>query len=101
MKTLNFRLEAPNGQLVRRRKSTRATTVVLLGAVIWVLSGSGAKDVPELLVSQSPVDFGDQQVGLPSSMRRVTLTNVGSAPAEITTVAVGGAGGIFEKHEDT
>jgi len=51
------------------------------------LTGTG---VAPVFSSNSPVDFGSQQVGTTTPAKAVTLTNTGTAPLTITSITLGG-----------
>ena len=59
------------------------------------LRGTGAAPlVPDLAVTPAALGFGDQTVGTTSATRRITLTNRGSAPADLGVPTVAGARGF-------
>jgi Tol biopolymer transport system component len=64
------------------------------------LAGTGAEARPE--IDPGAVDFGTQPVGQTSSAQPVTVTNRGSVPLTVSSVALGGAhAGDFAKPADT
>jgi len=54
------------------------------------LSGTGLVSAPTL--SATSLTFGNQLLGTPSASQSVTLTNTGTAPLAISSIAVSGAG---------
>jgi HYDIN/CFA65/VesB family protein len=59
-----------------------------------VLTGTGTQPAaPVASFSPTAVDFGDQRVGTTSAARTVTLTNTGTLPMSIGSVAITGAAG--------
>ena len=54
------------------------------------LSGTGMTSAPSVTLSPTSVGFGNQNVGTTSAAQTVTLTNTGTAPLTITSIALGG-----------
>ena len=52
------------------------------------LTGQGTQ--PAITLNPISLDFGDQRLNTPSSARQITLTNSGSAPLKIASIAAGG-----------
>ena len=55
------------------------------------LTGSGMISAPAVTLNPTSVSFGNQNVGTTSATHAITLTNSGTAPLTITSVAVSGA----------
>jgi hypothetical protein len=58
---------------------------------VVILNGTGTGMAPLLGIAPSSVSFGTQPVGMTSGMQIVTLTNTGSAPLQLTGIAITGS----------
>jgi hypothetical protein len=66
------------------------------------LAGPPPAPAPNLGLSATSIDFGSRQVGSPSSVRTVTVSNHGTAAMNLGTVALTGADtGDFAMQDDT
>ncbi len=66
--------------------------LAVAGFLIWyfVFRSDGGEDTPDVALSSSNVDFGDQDLGQRSAAQSLTLTNSGSQPIGIAKIAIQG-----------
>src|SRR6266852_1174989 len=98
MRKLTFILKGL-GRDGSRRQRSRLRGVLIFGVLIFLTAPFARKDRFALALFPSFLDFGDEDVGVPSSIRMATAVNLSDRPVRVRTVVVEGMK-AFRRRED-